>query len=67
MLNPDETETFRDEAIAEAWSAAVSAVSPHLPGGQPMPVDRIGTARRIAQRLGCSAERVLEVVGAANA
>ncbi len=67
MLNPDETETFRDEAIAEAWAAAVSAASPHLPGGQPMAVDRIGIARRIAQSLGCTAERVLEVVGAADA
>ncbi|WYK04439.1 hypothetical protein DWF04_015635 [Cereibacter sphaeroides f. sp. denitrificans] len=64
MLDRDETETFRDEAIVEAWAAAVSAVSPHLPGGKPMPVDRIGIARRIAQRLGCTAECVLEVVGA---
>lgn len=64
MLDRDQIDAFARDEILEAWADAVSAVSPHLPGGQPMAVDLIGIARRIAQRLGCTAERVLEVVGA---
>ncbi|MEA5163425.1 hypothetical protein U5903_21830 [Cereibacter johrii] len=66
MLDRDQIETFARDEILSAWADAIAAVSPHLPGGQPMPVDRIGIARRIAQRLGCTAERVHEVVGAAD-
>ncbi|ACM03894.1 hypothetical protein [Cereibacter sphaeroides] len=66
MLDRDQIDIFARDEILSAWAEAVAAVSPHLPGGQPMPVDRIGIARRIAQRLGCTAERVHEVVGAAD-
>ena len=66
MLDRDQIDTFARDEILSAWAEAVAAVSPYLPGGHPMPVDRIGIARRIAQRLGCTAERVHEVVGAAD-
>ncbi|AZB65309.1 hypothetical protein EBL87_16225 [Cereibacter sphaeroides] len=66
MLDHDQIDTVARDEILSAWAEAVAAVSPHLPGGHPMPVDRIGMARRIAQRLGCTAERVHEVVGVAD-
>ncbi|MEL5878952.1 hypothetical protein [Cereibacter sphaeroides] len=66
MLDADQIDTFARDEILSAWADAIAAVSPHLPGGHPMPVDRIGIARRIAQRLGCTVGRVLEVVGAAD-
>ncbi|RHZ96495.1 hypothetical protein D1114_07240 [Cereibacter sphaeroides] len=60
----------RDEAVRALCGRGGYIVEarqdPLLPGGQPMAVDRIGIARRIAQRLGCTAERVLDVVGAAH-
>ncbi|MCE8421277.1 hypothetical protein LZ190_21910 [Rhodovulum sulfidophilum] len=67
MLDHDQIDTFAREEILSAWADAIAAVSPHLPGGQSMPVDRIGLPRRISQRLGCTTGRVFEVVGAADA
>ncbi|RAZ84419.1 hypothetical protein [Cereibacter johrii] len=66
MLDRDQIDIFARDEILFAWTEAIAAVSPHLPGGQPMPVDRIGIARRIALRLGCTVGHVLEVVGAAD-
>ncbi|MFQ6777400.1 hypothetical protein V6Z69_19540 [Cereibacter sphaeroides] len=64
MLDHDQIDTFARDEVLSAWADAIAAVSPHLPGGRPMPADRIGLARRVAQRLGCTTGRVFEVVGA---
>ncbi|AZB63894.1 hypothetical protein EBL87_09145 [Cereibacter sphaeroides] len=69
MIDLDQTEAFLDDTIRTAWDEEVAAASPLLPGGIPSAVDRIGIARRVAQRLaaqrlGCTAQRVLDLMSA---